>query len=109
MSAWAAGAASSNATASVRIIGSSPSVGFGQAEHSLGDIAKDELRRDRRDPPHQRLAQVALDVILGGIAESAMGHHRLLAGIEARFAGEVLRRVRLRAAGLFLVIEPRGL
>src|SRR5688572_22508876 len=49
-----------------------PSVRLRQAEHALGDEAQDELRRDRRDAPDERFAQVALDVILARIAEAAV-------------------------------------
>src|SRR6185503_3818866 len=82
-----------------------PSVGLRQTEHLLGDEAEDHLRRDRRDAPNQRLAQVALDVVLGGVAIAAVGHDRLLAGVEARLAGQILGRVRLGAAGLAGVVE----
>src|SRR3954465_8974203 len=84
-------------------------IGLRQAENALGDVAEDELRRDRRDAPEQRLAQIALDVVLGGIAVAAVRHYRLLAGVEAGLARQIFRAVRLRAAGLALVIEPRGL
>src|SRR4029079_316940 len=86
-----------------------PLIRLRQAEHALGDEAEDQLAAHRRDAPDERLAQVALDVVLGGGAEAAEGHHRLLAGIEARLAGEVLGRVRLGAARLARVVERRGL
>src|SRR5687767_10902349 len=56
------------------------SVGLRQAEHALGDEAKDELAAHRRDAADERFAQVALDVVLGGVAEAAEGHDCLLAG-----------------------------
>ena len=45
-------------------------------------------------------------MVLLGIAVAAMGHHRLLAGIEAGFRGKILRRIGFRAARLALVVEP---
>src|ERR1043165_5115740 len=85
------------------------SVRLRQAEHALGDVAEDELAAHRRDAADEGLAQIALDVVLARVAEAAMGHHRLLTSVEARFAGEVLGRVRLGAAGLAAVVEPGGL
>src|SRR5438105_13013106 len=82
---------------------------LGQAEHALGDVAEDELRRDRRDAAEERLAQVTLDVVLGSVAIAAVGHHRLLAGIEAGLACQIFRTIRLRAAALAAVVEPRRL
>src|SRR5690242_1495610 len=80
-----------------------------QAEDTLGYIAEDELRRNGGDAPDQRLAQPALDVVFLRVAEAAVRHHRLLAGVEARLAGEVFRGVRLGAARLAGVVERRGL
>src|SRR5947207_5073839 len=81
-------------------------IGLRQAEHALGDVAEDELRRDRRDAPEERLAQIALDVVLRGVAVAAVSHHRLLAGIEAGLACQIFRTIRLRAAALARVVEP---
>src|SRR5690242_5165606 len=65
-----------------RPIGSvrSSSIRLRQPQHLLGDKAENELRADRRDARDQRLPQIALDVILLGVTETAMRHHRLLAG-----------------------------
>src|SRR4051794_16142784 len=107
------------ASAMKRFIGASPDwclpwraislVRLWQAENAFRDIAEDQLRRDRRDPSHQRFAQVTFDVVFGGIAVAAVGHHRLLAGVEARFPGEVLGGVGLGAARLARVVERGGL
>src|SRR5262245_24701696 len=80
------------------------SVGLRQAEHALGDEAENQLPAHRRDAPDERLAQVALDVVLARVAEAAVGHHRLLACVEAGFAREVLGGVRLGAARLAGVV-----
>src|SRR4030081_2070125 len=56
------------------------SIRLRQAEHFLGNKTQDQLRADRRDARDQGLAQIALDVKFLGVAEAAMGHHRLLAG-----------------------------
>src|SRR6185312_9796871 len=75
----------------------------------LGDEAQDEFSTDRRDAGDERLPQIALDVKFLGVAEAAMGHHRLLAGVEPRFAGEIFRRIRRRPARQALVVLPAGL
>src|SRR5581483_4848389 len=80
-----------------------------QPEHALGDVAQDELAAHRRDAPDEGFAQVALDVVFARVAVAAERHHGLLAGVEARLAREVLRRVRFRAAGLAAVVERRRL
>src|SRR5882757_9579962 len=54
------------------------SIRLRQAEHFLGNKTQDQLRADRRDARDQGFAQIALDVEFLGIAEAAMGHHRLL-------------------------------
>src|SRR5882757_7631247 len=68
-----------------------PSIRLRQAEHLLGDEAQDQLRADRGDARDEGLAQVTLDMEFLGVAEAAMGHHPLLAGVEAGFGGEVFR------------------
>src|SRR3954467_10729829 len=85
------------------------SIRLRQAEHALGDEAEDQLAAHRGDAADEGLAQIALDVVFARVAEAAMGHHCLLAGVEAGFAGEVLGRIRLRGAGLATVVEPGGL
>src|SRR3546814_11566932 len=54
----------------------SVSIGFGQPEHALADIAQDQFRADRRDPGDERFAQEAFDMIFARIAEPAMRPHR---------------------------------
>src|SRR2546421_13079512 len=76
-----------------------------QAEHALGDVAKDELAAHWRDAPDEGFAQITLDVVFGGVAVAAVRHHRLLAGVEAGFAGEIFRGVRFGAAGLACVVK----
>ena len=82
-----------------------PLVGFGQAQRLLRDEAQDQVRRDRRNPHDQRLAQVALDVEFLGVAHAAVGHQRGFARLEARLAGEILGGVGLDAARLAGVVE----
>src|SRR3954447_4218124 len=51
-----------------------------QTQHFLRNVAQDELRADWCDPRDHYFAQVALDMKFLGVAETAMGHHGLLAG-----------------------------
>src|SRR5882757_1135395 len=69
----------------------SSSIRLRQAEHFLGHKTQDQLRADRGDARDQGFAQVTFDMEFLGVAEAAMGHHRLLAGVEAGFGGEVFR------------------
>src|SRR5258708_906424 len=69
-----------------------------QAQHLLGNETENELRADRGDARDQGFAQIAFDMKFLGIAEAAVGHHRLLASLEAGFGGEVFRGVGRRAA-----------
>jgi hypothetical protein len=71
-------------------------------------MKQDQLGADRRDARDQDLAQIALDMIFLGVAEAAMGHDRLLAGLEAGLAREILRGIRCGAAGQALVVAPAG-
>src|SRR3981081_641474 len=82
------------------------SIRLRQAQHFLGNEAENELRADRGDAGNQGLAQIALDMKLLGIAEAAMGHHRLLAGVIAGFSGEIFRGMGRRAAGQALTAFP---
>src|SRR2546421_7485244 len=84
----------------------SSSIRLRQAEHLLGDEAENELRADRRDARDQGFPQIALDVIFLRVAESTMGHHRLLAGVEAGFGREIFGGVRCRAAWHALIVLP---
>src|SRR5579871_2807318 len=67
------------------------SIRLWQAERFLGNETQNQFPAHRRNPWDQRLPQVTLDVELLGIAEAAMGHHRLFAGVEAGFGGEIFR------------------
>src|ERR1700682_4090031 len=69
------------------------SIRLGQAQHLLRNKTENELRADRGDARDQGFAQVTLDVIFLGVTEAAMGHHRLLAGVEARFRREIFGRI----------------
>src|SRR5665213_4563033 len=82
------------------------SIRLRQAQHLLGDKDENELWADRRNPWDQRLPQIALDVIFLGVAEAAMRHHRLLAGLEAGFAREIFRGIGRRAARHALIVLP---
>src|SRR5882672_230413 len=74
------------------------SIRLRQAEHLLGDETENELWADRGDARDQRLAQIALDVEFLGVAEAAMGHDGLLAGVEAGLSREIFRRIGRRSA-----------
>src|ERR1700730_12115188 len=63
------------------------SIRLRQAQHLLGNETENELRADRGDAGDQGFPQVSLDMIFLGVAEPAMGHHRLLAGVKTRFRG----------------------
>ena len=76
------------------------SVRAGQPEDVLGDVGEDQLLADRGDALQAGLAEVALDVVLGGVAEPAVGLHGPVGGEEAGLGGEVLGDVGLLAARL---------
>src|SRR5882724_7074456 len=82
------------------------SIRLRQAQNLLGNKTENELRADRGDPRDQGFAQVSLDMIFLGVAEAAMGHYRLLAGLKARFSGKIFRSIRRRAAWQPLVVLP---
>jgi hypothetical protein len=70
------------------------------SEHVLGQIGKDEVRRDRRDLVEAGLAELALDVVFLREAEPAM---RLDAGLgrsPGGFGGQHLGHVSLLAGRL---------
>src|SRR6266436_1263474 len=74
------------------------SVRFRQAQHLLGNKTENELRADRRDARDQGFPQITLDMIFLGVTKTAMRHHGLLAGLEARFRREILCGIRRRPA-----------
>ena len=49
-----------------------PSEAFGQIEDVRGDVAEDEVGRDRRDLVEPGLAELALDVVVLGEPEAAV-------------------------------------
>src|SRR5712691_7578257 len=84
------------------------SVGAGQAQHVLGEVAQHEVGRDRRDLVQARLAELALDVVLLGEAEAAVGLQAHVARLPRGFRSELLRHVRFGAAGQALIVERGG-
>src|ERR1700682_4115871 len=69
------------------------SIRLRQAQHPLGNKTENELRADRGDARDQRLAQIALDMKFLGVAEAAMGHYGLLAGLKTGFGSEIFRGI----------------
>src|SRR5262249_27540853 len=55
------------------------------AEHMLGHEGEDQIGRDRGDLVQPGLAPLALDIVLLGIAEAAVGLERGLRGVPRRF------------------------
>src|ERR1700730_15394121 len=93
-------------TTVLRIPRSDISIRLRQAQHLLGDETENELRADRGDARDQGFAQVTLDVKLLGVAEAAMGHDRLLAGVKTRFGCEIFRGIGRRPTRQTLVVLP---
>ena len=69
--------------------------------------AQDQLRADGRDAGDLDLAEIALDMVLAGIAHAAMGHDRRLAGAEAGLGGTVFGGVGIGPGLLAAVIGGR--
>src|SRR5438034_403477 len=84
------------------------SVGARQSEHVLGQVTEDEVGRDRRDLVKARLTELALDVVLLGEAEAAVGLQAHVARLPGRLRRELLRHVGFGAAGQALIVERRG-
>src|SRR6266851_767712 len=82
------------------------SIRLRQAQHLLGDKTENELRADRGDARDQGFAQIALDMKLPRVAEAAVGHHGLLASLEAGFGGEIFRGIGRGAAWHALIVLP---
>src|SRR6267378_39458 len=76
-----------------------------KVQHVLGEIAEDEVGRDRCDLVQPRLAELALDVVLLGEAESAVGLQAHVARLPRGFRRELLGHVRFRPAGFSLVVQ----
>src|SRR5215831_19483745 len=66
------------------------SIGLWQLQHLLGDVAQDELARDRRDARDHHLAQQPLHVEFLGVTHAAVGKDRRLAGGKAGLCSKVL-------------------
>src|SRR6266404_5877332 len=77
-----------------------------QAQHLLGNETENELRADRGDARDQGFAQVALDVKFLGVAEAAVSHHGLLAGLKAGFGGEIFRGIGRWTTRQALIVLP---
>src|SRR5438876_2427776 len=78
----------------------------GQAEDVLGEVVEDHLLRDRGDAHQPGLAPVALDVVLAGVAEPAVGLHGRVGGGEAGLGGKELGQVGLLPRGQVVVDSP---
>src|SRR5437588_6667766 len=76
-----------------------PLEGARQAEHVLGEVGEDQVGGDRRHQVEPVLAELALDVVLGGEAEAAMRLQADVRCLPGSLGGEVLRHVGLGAAG----------
>src|SRR3546814_9285968 len=76
------------------------SVAARHAEHVLGEEGEDEVGRDRRHLIEPRLAILALDVVLLGKAEAAVGLQAGLGRRPGRLRGQHLGHVGLLAAAL---------
>src|SRR5690606_33131530 len=68
------------------------------AEHMLGEIAQDQVGRDRRHLIQPCLAEFALDIKFLGKAETAMGLHAGFGGGPGSFRRQHLRHIGLGAA-----------
>jgi hypothetical protein len=63
------------------------SVGSGQAEHVFSQVVEDHLLRDGGDSHQPGLLPIPGDVVLVGIAESAMSLHSLIRSGERSIGG----------------------
>src|ERR1700760_1276205 len=88
------------------MVSAATSIRFRQAQYLLGNKAENELRADRRDARDQGFTQVTLDVKFLGVAEAAMGHDSLLAGLKARFPCKIFGGVGRRPARQPLIVLP---
>ena len=75
----------------------------------LGQIRQDEVGRDRRHLVEPGLAELALDVVLDGEAEAAVGVEARIARCPRRLGGYHLGQIGLRAAWLAGVEQCRPL
>src|SRR2546426_12021314 len=85
------------------------SVALRQPQDVLREVVEDHLLRDGRDLVEAHLAPEPLDVELLGVTVASVGLQRDVARLEAGLGAQQLGYVGLRAAGLAVVEEPRGL
>src|SRR4051794_14139913 len=83
----------------VRCISDPPadSIGLRQTEGPFGEIAENEIGRDRRNLIEPRFAEFALDVIFLGKSEAAMDLQTGFGGLPRRIRGEHLGGIGLDA------------
>src|ERR1700759_3694947 len=74
----------------------------------LGDIAQNQIRRDRRDLVKPRLAELSLDIVFAGEAKTAVKLETGVCGLPTRLGGEIFRHIGLGATRLLGVIEAAG-
>src|SRR5437763_386167 len=65
-------------------------------------------RADRRDPGDLDFAEIALDMVLTGVAHAAMRQHRRLAGAMPGLCGEVFGGISERAGLLAGIVGGGG-
>src|SRR5215212_3779645 len=75
-----------------------------ETEDVLGDVGKYEVRRDGRDLEEPGLPELALDVVLGIVAVSAVGLHHDVPRLPGRLGGQHQGHVRL-GPGRFAPLE----
>ena len=69
----------------------------------LADVVEHQLRRDRRDLEHARVAEAPLDVVLARQAEAAVRLHAHVGQFPRSVGGQHLRDVGVGAARLVAV------
>src|SRR5215217_7585064 len=79
-----------------------------QTQDVLGDVGEDQVGRDGCYLVEARLAELALDVVLGVEAVAAEGLHRDVRRLPGGLRRQELRQVRLRSAGRSLLEEGGG-
>src|ERR1700731_581428 len=77
-----------------------------QSENLLGQVGEDELVGDRGDALNARLAPVALDVVLAGVAVAAVELHGAVGRLEGPGRRQQLRLVGLLGTGHVVVVQP---
>src|SRR5579884_371986 len=74
-----------------------------ESQNMLGDVGKDEVRRDGGNLIKAGLAELALDIVLGREAIAAEGLDRGVGGFPGGFGGKMLGHVGFGTAGLSAV------